>query len=139
MRQAGLRDSIERTIVGFMGCFAAVNALKLASHIVRSEPRAKVLVVNLELSSLHLQEDWRIEKLLSFLLFGDGASACLVSAEPAGLALGAFRAAVIPNSDGLITWHIGDTASSCICPARCPAAFAAGCPNTARPCCATAR
>jgi predicted naringenin-chalcone synthase len=108
MRQATLRDSVERTIVGFMGCFAAVNALKLASHIVRSEPSAKVLVVNVELSSLHLQEDWRIEKLLSFLLFGDGASACLVSADPDGLALGSFRAAVIPNSDGLITWQIGD-------------------------------
>ena len=108
MRAAALRDSVERTIVGFMGCFAAVNALKLAANIVGAEPRARVLVVNLELSSLHLQEDWRIEKLLSFLLFGDGAGACLVSAEPHGIALGAFRAAVIPNSDGLITWHIGD-------------------------------
>ena len=108
MRAAGLRDRVERTIVGFMGCFAAVNALKLASHIVRADQRAKVLVVNVELSSLHLQEDWRIEKLLSFLLFGDGAGACLVSAEPYGLALGEFRAAVIPNSDELITWHIRD-------------------------------
>jgi len=108
MREARLAETVERTMVGFMGCFAAVNALKLAHHIVRSEPHAKVLVVNLELSSLHLQEDWRIEKLLSFLLFGDGASACLVSAEPTGLALGQFRAAVIPNSSELITWHICD-------------------------------
>jgi len=108
MRAAGLRDSVERSIVGFMGCFAAVNALKLAAHIVRADQYAKVLVINLELSSLHLQEDWRIEKLLSFLLFGDGASASLVSAEPGGIAIGGFRAAVIPNSDGLITWHIGD-------------------------------
>ena len=108
MRKAGLAENVERSMVGFMGCFAAVNALKLAHHIVRSERSAKVLVVNLELSSLHLQEDWRIEKLLSFLLFGDGASACLVSAEPTGLALGPFRAAVIPNSAELITWHIGD-------------------------------
>lgn len=108
MRASLLNDSVERTMVGFMGCFAAVNALKLAYHTVRSEPQARVLVVNLELSSLHLQEDWRIEKLLSFLLFGDGASACIVSAEPTGIALGPFRAAVIPNSDGLITWHIGD-------------------------------
>jgi len=108
MRAVGLRESVERTIVGFMGCFAAVNALKLAAQIVRADPCSKVLVVNLELSSLHLQEDWRIEKLLSFLLFADGASACLVSAEPHGIALGAFRAAVIPNSDSLITWHIGD-------------------------------
>jgi predicted naringenin-chalcone synthase len=108
MRDAGLASSTERTVVGFMGCFAAVNALKLARHIVRSEPGAKVLVVNLEISSLHLQEQWELEKMLSFLLFGDGCGACLVSAEPTGLALGQFRAEVLPRSADLITWEIGD-------------------------------
>lgn len=108
MQDQGLAGSVERTMVGFMGCFAAVNALKLARHIVRSETGAKVLVVNLELSSLHLQEHWQLEKMLMFLLFGDGCGACLVSAEPAGLLLEHFRAAVIPRSADLITWHIGD-------------------------------
>jgi predicted naringenin-chalcone synthase len=108
MHEAGLSPSVERTIVGFMGCFAAVNALKLARHVVRSEPQAKVLVVNLELSGLHLQEQWVIEKMLSFLLFGDGCGACLVSAEPVGLALDRFHAAVIPRTADLITWHIRD-------------------------------
>ena len=93
---------------GFMGCFAAVNALKLARHIVRSEPCAKVLVINLELCCLHLQEQWVIEKMLSFLLFGDGCGACLVSAEPTGLALDRFHAAVIPRTAEMITWHIRD-------------------------------
>ncbi len=79
MRAAHLPDTVERTMVGFMGCFAAVNALRLARHIVRSEPRARVLVVNVELCSLHLREEWQVAKLLSFLLFGDGASAALVS------------------------------------------------------------
>ncbi len=110
MRAAGLRDSTQRTIVGFMGCFAAVNALKLADQIVRADGRARVLVVNLELSSLHLQEDFQdVPKMLSFLLFGDGASAALVSADPVGIALGPFRATVIPRSQDLITWHIGDS------------------------------
>jgi alpha-pyrone synthase len=108
MHEAGLSPSVERTIVGFMGCFAAVNALKLARHVVRSEPRAKVLVVNLELSGLHLQEQWQLEKMLSFLLFGDGCGACLVSAEPVGLALDRFHATVIPRTADLITWHIRD-------------------------------
>jgi predicted naringenin-chalcone synthase len=70
MRAAGLSDSVQRTIVGFMGCFAAVNALKLADQIVRADPSSRVLVVNLELSSLHLQEDFQdVPKMLSFLLF----------------------------------------------------------------------
>jgi predicted naringenin-chalcone synthase len=110
MRAAGLRDSTQRTIVGFMGCFAAVNALKLADQIVRADTDSRVLVINLELSSLHLQEDFQdVPKMLSFLLFGDGASAALVSAEPHGIALGAFRATVIPRSHDLITWHIRDS------------------------------
>jgi predicted naringenin-chalcone synthase len=110
MRAFGLPDTVERTIVGFMGCFAAVNALKLAHHFVRSEPDARVLVVNLELSSLHLQESFQdLPRMLSFLLFADGASAALVSAEPEGLALGHFRAAIIPRSEELITWHIRDS------------------------------
>lgn len=108
MNAAGLSPSVERTIVGFMGCFAAVNALKLARHVVRSEPRAKVLVVNLELSGLHLQEQWELEKMLSFLLFGDGCGASLISAEPTGLALDRFHATVIPRTADLITWHIRD-------------------------------
>ncbi len=108
MTAAVLSPSVERTIVGFMGCFAAVNALKLARHVVRSEPEAKVLVVCVELSSLHLQEQWELEKMLSFLLFGDGCGACLVSADPVGLALDRFHATVIPRSADLITWHIRD-------------------------------
>ena len=110
LRAIGLSDTVERTIVGFMGCFAAVNSLKLAHHIVRSDPDAKVLVVNLELSSLHLQDTFQdLPRMLSFLLFADGASAALVSATPEGIAIGQFRSALIPRSEGLITWHIRDS------------------------------
>ena len=108
MRAAGLPDSVERTMIGFMGCFAAVNALRLARHIVRSEPAARVLVVNVELCSLHMQEQWELTKLLSFLLFGDGASAALVTADPEGISLGAFRTEVVARTKELITWDIGD-------------------------------
>jgi alpha-pyrone synthase len=110
MRAAGLPDSTQRTIVGFMGCFAAVNALKLANDIVRADAANRVLVVNLELSSLHLQEEFQdVPKMLSFLLFGDGASAALITADRFGIALGRFKATVIPRSHELITWHIGNT------------------------------
>jgi predicted naringenin-chalcone synthase len=110
MRAAGLPDSTQRTIVGFMGCFAAVNVLKLADQIVRADPASRVMVVNLELSSLHLQEDFQnVPKMLSFMLFADGASAALVTAEPGGIALGGFQATVIPDTSDMITWHIGDT------------------------------
>ena len=53
----GLDPAVERTMIGFMGCYAAINALKIARHIVRSEPATRVLVVNLELCTLHLQQN----------------------------------------------------------------------------------
>lgn len=108
VKRAGLDPSVERTVVGFMGCYAAVNSLRLAHHIVRSEPEARVLVINLELCSLHFQETGDLEKLLSMLLFGDGCAATLVTADPTGFALKDFKAAAIDDSGELITWRIGD-------------------------------
>jgi len=104
----GLGGSLERTLVGFMGCYAAVPALRTAHHIVRSDPAARVLVVNLELCTLHLQETPDLERVLSFLLFGDGATAALVTADAQGIALHDFHATTIPDTQDLITWRIGD-------------------------------
>ena len=108
VKAAGLNPGVERTVVGFMGCYAAVNSLRLAHHFVRSDPVARVLVVNLELCSLHFQQTQDLEQLLSMLLFGDGCAAALVTADPIGLALQDFRAAAIEDSGEAITWRIGE-------------------------------
>src|ERR1039457_2305000 len=97
VERCGLKPDIERTFVGFMGCYAAINALKLARHIVRSEPGARVLVVNLELCTLHFQETADLEQVLCFLLFSDGCAACLVTADPQGIELQNFKAMILPN------------------------------------------
>ena len=123
VERCGLPRTVERTMIGFMGCYAAINALKLSRHIVRSEPSARVLVVNLELCTLHLKETADIEQVLSFLLFGDGCAACIVSADPSGLALDSFRALVVPNTRELITWNIRDCGSTSCCREGCPAPF----------------
>jgi predicted naringenin-chalcone synthase len=95
-------------MIGFMGCYAAINALKSAHHIIRSVQDAKVLVMNLELCSLHFQETGELEQVLSFLVFADGCAASLISAEPQGLALDSFLAVSIPETSHLITWRIGE-------------------------------
>ena len=105
----GLDGSVERTLIGFMGCYAAVTALKAARHIVRSEPDARVLVITVELSTLHLQDDLTIEPLLAMLQFGDGAAAAIVTASGAGFGLEAPFAATLADSDALIRWNISDT------------------------------
>jgi alpha-pyrone synthase len=106
--ELGLGGDVERTLVGFMGCYAAVSSLRLAHHIVRSEPEARVLVVTVELSSLHLQYESDVEKLLAMLVFGDGATASLVTAEPRGFAIASPFAATLPDSAALIRWDVGN-------------------------------
>ncbi len=101
-----LDPHVERTVIGFMGCYAAINGLKMARHIVRSEPHANVLMVNLELCTLHLQETTDLEQVLSFLVFADGCAASLISAEPTGFELDSFRALTIPQTRDLITWKV---------------------------------
>jgi predicted naringenin-chalcone synthase len=102
----GLSAGVERTMVGFMGCYAAMNALKLARHIMRSEPKAGVLMLNLELCTLHFQETQELEQVLSFLIFADGAAASLITALEQGFALDGFKAVMVPETRGLITWKI---------------------------------
>lgn len=107
----GLPD-VERTLIGFMGCYAAVAALRTARHIVRSEPEARVLVVTVELSSLHLQGEHEIEPLLAMLQFADGAAAALVTSDEQGFAIDHPFAINLPASGDLIRWTVGDTGFS---------------------------
>jgi predicted naringenin-chalcone synthase len=121
--RCGLQTSVERTIIGFMGCYAAINALKLARHIVRSDDQARVLVVSVEVCTLHLKEATGLEKLLSFCLWGDGCAAALVTAEPHGLLLDSFHAVVAPEGRELMTWSIHDDGFDMVLSGQVPGAI----------------
>jgi len=107
-RRLRLAPSVERLLIGFMGCYAAVAALRSARHIVRSDPSARVLVVTVELSTLHLQQVTELESVLAMLQFGDGAAAALVTAEPKGFAIRRPFATTLADSHDLIRWAITD-------------------------------
>jgi predicted naringenin-chalcone synthase len=124
LEHLGLPDSTERTMVGFMGCYAAMNALKLARHFVRSEPGASALIVNLELCTLHFHESQDLSEVLAFLLFGDGCAATLVGCEPQGLEIKGFDAMRIQGSSDLITWRIGDMGFDMVLSTQVPARIA---------------
>lgn len=96
----GLPLSTKRVMVGFMGCYAAIPALRIAADTVRADPAARVLVVCCELSSLHLHPGPADDDLVAACLFGDGAAAAVVEGAPAGCALRLVRDActVAPDS-----------------------------------------
>lgn len=124
IRAYGLQPDVERSVIGFMGCYAAINALKLAHHIVTAQSQAVVLIVNIELCTLHFQETQSIEQSLAFLHFADGCAASIVSSQPHGIALQRFRCAVLPRSDAHITWHIGDQGFDMVLSSQVPALLA---------------
>src|SRR5262245_38041142 len=121
--RCGLKTSVERTMIGFMGCYAAITALKLARHIVRAEPRARALIVNIEVCTLHLKETKELEKLLSFCLWGDGCAAALVTAEPGGMRIDNFHAIVAAAGRDLMTWDIHDDGFDMVLSGQVPAAI----------------
>ncbi|PQM28991.1 type III polyketide synthase [Sphingopyxis lindanitolerans] len=108
-RRLKLAPSVERVLIGFMGCYAGITALRTARHIVRSQADAVVLVVSVELSTLHLQLEDRPEPLLAMLQFSDGAAAGIVSADASGLELGEGISLALEDSAEMIRWDIGDT------------------------------
>lgn len=116
IEQLGLRRNIERTCINFMGCYAAINALKSAYHIARSEPEAIVLIAGVELCSLHYRKSNDTNQLVANALFSDGAAAAIISAktiektgDELSLALSHFYAEFEQSSSGEMVWRIGNT------------------------------
>ena len=109
----GLRPDVRRTCVNFMGCYAAVNAIKLADAFCRADTGARVLIVSVELCTLHFQKSPKEDHLISNALFGDGAAATLVLAQPLpngapSLALQGFHCGLEPDGHDDMAWHIND-------------------------------
>jgi predicted naringenin-chalcone synthase len=107
----GLRRSVERTIVGFMGCHAAFNGLRVARAAARDG--RTVLMVCVELCSLHAQPEDSRDALVSSSLFGDGAAAVVVGREsearPALIRPGRAESRLEPDGGEHMAWQIGDT------------------------------
>lgn len=106
-----LSQNIERYAINFMGCFAAINALKAAWNICRANENANVLIVCIELCSIHLQKENLEDNYLANALFGDGAAAVIVNNKkpnkPA-LKILDFFSAIVPGGKDDMAWHITD-------------------------------
>lgn len=111
-QRLGLAPTVGRTLIGFMGCAAAFNGLRTAAQIVQSQPQARVLVVCVELSSLHTQPTTDRENLVAASLFADGASACVVGRPSLSQGnyylIEEFHTLVKPDTHDDMVWRIGN-------------------------------
>lgn len=120
----GLSHSVLRTNVGFMGCHAAINALRVADSIVAASPNSKVLLCAVELCSLHQQYSDDPQQLVANSLFADGAAAIVLGSidrslesltQPTEQPNNLHRWSIvdsastwIPNTTDMMSWRIGD-------------------------------
>lgn len=105
----GLSASVHRINVGFMGCHAALNALRAAQSIAAADPTARVLVCCTEVCSIHFKYQARPDQIVANALFADGSASCVVAASDTGICtLGATASHLFPASADQMSWSIGD-------------------------------
>jgi predicted naringenin-chalcone synthase len=106
-----LRNDVHRLCITFMGCYAAFNALKTADAFCKADKAARVLIVCIEMCSLHFQKDITDDNLLANALFADGAAAVVVENTPSAawnFSLDQFHTALLFQPEEHMAWHIGN-------------------------------
>lgn len=113
MEHLKLPSDIFHTSLNFLGCNAAFPALKIADSLVKSDPGARVLVVCVELCTLHFQPKGNSDNLLSNTLFGDGAAAVIMTSQEyaqkqsfEGITLNGFYSSLLSKGKNLMGWNL---------------------------------
>ncbi len=133
LAKLGCSADVERTHLGFMGCHAAINALRVARAIVESDARAIVLVCCVELCTLHFQYGARMDRQVANALFADGAAAAVVRGERAGeralFAIEGTASRIFSDSQDAMAWVVGDHGFEMALSVRTPALLKKGVPG----------
>ena len=115
VRALGLSPRVHRTHIGFMGCYAGFSTLKLAHAICTADPSALVLVVHVELCSLHVHFRADPDTLIANSLFADGVAAALIGGDrhrgfrqSTALEILGSGAFLLPSGEEDMTWSLGD-------------------------------
>lgn len=136
-REIGLSPAVRTLLVGFQGCSAGIVALRTAAELVRGDPRAKVLVVSVELCTLHFQAEMSADDVRGHALFADGAGAALVaagvgdsrSAEAPAVALGGGASELLAGTEDDMAWDVTAAGFRMRLSSRTPRALAARLPD----------
>jgi predicted naringenin-chalcone synthase len=118
----GLRPTVERVNVGFMGCHGAINGLRVARALSAASPNYRVLLCAVELCSLHYAFAWDPDRVVGNAVFADGAAALVLSSANTGrseangaaheagpsISIAATGSCILPDSADAMSWTIGD-------------------------------
>lgn len=113
-RLLGLRPSVKRLMMYQQGCFAGGTVLRLAKDLAENNRGARVLVVCSEITAVTFRgpSDSHLDSLVGQALFGDGASALIVGADPIEnierplFEIVSAAQTILPDSEGAIDGHV---------------------------------
>lgn len=98
VRRFGLNERCRRVPLAQLGCAGGVAALALASEMVARDRDQRVLVVAVDVPSLHLQlAEPSYHDLIAAAQFADGAAAAVVSADGPGPEMLGTRSVLLPE------------------------------------------
>ncbi len=113
IEQLNLNRDIFHTSFNFLGCNAAYPALKLADMIAKTSENARILIVCVELCTLHFLPKNNNDNLLANTIFGDGAAAVIIvpgnypDEKPFGsMTINGFYSLLLDKGKSLMSWNI---------------------------------
>jgi predicted naringenin-chalcone synthase len=116
MQALKLHPTTQRTSINFMGCNAAILALKQAHEICEKNDSATVLIVCTELCTIHFQRQFTDDYIVSNCLFADGSAAALVSSKcktisplSKPLKIESFNSLVAHEGSSDMAWQVTET------------------------------
>ncbi|XP_076899976.1 type III polyketide synthase A-like [Bidens hawaiensis] len=82
--ELGLQNDVNRVILYFLGCYGGVTGLRIAKDIAENNPGSRVLLTTSETTILGFRppNKSRPYDLVGAALFGDGAAAAIIGADP---------------------------------------------------------
>lgn len=110
----GMRADVKRVPSFGLGCVAGAAGLARVNDYLVGHPTEVGVLLSVELCSLTLQRaDETMGNFVATGLFGDGATAVVLTGDAHALAAGpriaATRSALYPDTAGVIGWNIGET------------------------------
>lgn len=73
-----MRPDLRRSALVSMGCFAGITALDRAMLELVARPQSRVLILAVELCTLHFQHGGKLDDLVGGAIFGDGLAAAVI-------------------------------------------------------------
>lgn len=109
VNRLGLRREVERLPIFGLGCAGGVLGLARTAALAKARPGSRWLFLVVELCGLTFRAgDQSKSNVIATALFGDGAAACLISADPVGPSVVGWGEHTFEASLDVMGWNVVD-------------------------------